>query len=389
MSLFEHIEQKLDECRLQGLWRERRVVGATASGDLVRDDQVYLNFSSNDYLGLSQHPRVIEALKRGAERHGTGSRAASVVTGYSDSHARLEQTLAQILGCEAALLFCSGFSANQAVIKALLGAEHKLWQDKLNHASLQEAGMLSPAKMLRFRHNDMAHLEKLLTKKQGLVVSEGVFSMDGDEAPVKTLARLCHDSGNWLMIDDAHGFGVLGPRGEGTVAAHGVSPDRVALQTVTFGKALGVMGAAIVGSRQLIDYLVNFSRNYLYSTAMPAAQCEAVLQSLTLSREGEYRQQLKQRIALFRREAALLGLPVGESRTPIQPLLLKEVALTQRVSEALRRRGIWLYGIRPPTVPAGQARLRIALNACHQPGDIERLLTELHAILKAEGYDAV
>ncbi|HHQ4748119.1 TPA: 8-amino-7-oxononanoate synthase [Aeromonas veronii] len=361
-----------------GLLRNRIATDGASGGRLKVAGREYLNFSANDYLGLADHSAIKAAFNAGIERYGTGSGASPLVTGYSRAHQELEETLAEWLGVEAVLLFNCGFSANQAVLKALLGKEHMLWQDKLNHASLQEMGSQLPCKMKRFAHNGMAALERQLEPNRGLIVSEGVFSMDGDQGPWTELARLAAQSGNWLMIDDAHGLGVLGPEGRGTLAAQGVEPASVHIQMGTFGKALGVAGAFVGGSRELVDYLVNFARHYVYSTHMPVAQACAVSKSIELVRAAdEARAHLGQLIARFRQGAKAQGWQLGASNTPIQPLLVGESSVALQLAERLRERGVWVSAIRPPTVPVGTARLRITLSAAHREQDVDRLLDAL------------
>ena len=340
--------------------------------------QDYLNFSANDYLGLGDDAAIKQAFKEGIDRHGAGAGASPLVTGYSRAHQALEEQIADWLGLEAVLLFNCGFSANQAVLKALLGKEHLLWQDKLNHASLQEMGSQLPCRMKRFPHNDMGALARQLEPGRGLIVSEGVFSMDGDQGPWRELSELAARSRNWLMIDDAHGLGVLGPEGRGTLAAQGVSPACVHIQMGTFGKALGVAGAFVGGSRELVEYLVNFARPYVYSTHMPAAQACAVAKSIALVRGAdEARAHLQQLIRRFRQGAGQLGWTLGASETPIQPLLVGESRAALQLAERLRGAGLWVGAIRPPTVPAGTARLRITLSAAHSEQEIDRLLDGL------------
>ncbi|WP_139459849.1 8-amino-7-oxononanoate synthase [Aeromonas veronii] len=361
-----------------GLLRNRIATDGASGGRLRVAGREYLNFSANDYLGLAEHGAIKTAFNAGIERYGTGSGASPLVTGYSRAHQELEETLAEWLGVEAVLLFNCGFSANQAVLKALLGKEHLLWQDKLNHASLQAMGSQLPCKMKRFAHNDMAALERQLEPNRGLIVSEGVFSMDGDQGPWRDLATLAAQSGNWLMIDDAHGLGVQGPEGRGTLAAQGVNPACVHIQMGTFGKALGVAGAFVGGSRELVEYLVNFARHYVYSTHMPAAQACAVSKSIELVREAdESRAHLGQLIARFRQGAKAQGWQLGASDTPIQPLLVGESVAALQLAERLRERGVWVSAIRPPTVPVGTARLRITLSAAHREQDVDRLLDAL------------
>lgn len=368
----------LAEREQAGLLRSRVATDGASGGRLKVGGGDYLNFSANDYLGLADHPAIKVAFQEGIERYGAGAGASPLVTGYSRAHQQLEETLAEWLGLEAVLLFNCGFSANQAVLKALLGKEHLLWQDKLNHASLQEMGSQLPCKMKRFGHNDMAALERQLEPNRGLIVSEGVFSMDGDQGPWRELSQLAARSGNWLMIDDAHGLGVLGPQGRGTLAAQGVNPAGVHIQMGTFGKALGVAGAFVGGSRELVAYLVNFARHYVYSTHMPAAQACAVRQSIELVRAAdEARAQLGELITRFRQGAQALGWRLGDSNTPIQPLLVGESGAALRLAERLRGRGVWVSAIRPPTVPVGTARLRITLSAAHREEDVDRLLDAL------------
>ena len=368
----------LAEREQANLLRRRIATQGSVAGRLQVAGRDYLNFSANDYLGLADHPAIKAAFNAGIERYGTGSGASPLVTGYSSAHQQLEETLAEWLGVEAVLLFNCGFSANQAVLKALLGKEHQLWQDKLNHASLQEMGSQLPCKMKRFGHNDMAALERQLEPNRGLIVSEGVFSMDGDQAPWHELATLAARSGNWLMIDDAHGLGVLGPEGRGTLAAQGVNPASVHIQMGTFGKALGVAGAFVGGSRELVEYLVNFARHYVYSTHMPAAQACAVSKSIELVQAADdARAHLGQLIARFRQGADALGWTLGASETPIQPLLVGESSAALQLAERLRDRGVWVSAIRPPTVPVGTARLRITLSAAHREQDVDRLLDAL------------
>lgn len=370
--------EALAEREQAALLRRRTPVDVASGGRIRVGGRDYLNLSGNDYLGLAEHPAIKAAFKEGIDLHGAGAGASPLVTGYSRAHQQLEETLADWLGVEAVLLFNCGFSANQAVLKALLGKDHLLWQDRLNHASLQEMGSQLPCRMRRFGHNDMEALERLLEPNRGLIVSEGVFSMDGDQGPWAELAALAAQSDNWLMIDDAHGLGVLGPQGRGTLAAQGVAPASVHIQMGTFGKALGVAGAFVGGSRELVEYLVNFARPYVYSTHMPAAQACAVSKSIELVRAAdEARAHLAELVARFRQGAQALGWTLGASATPIQPLLVGESSAALQLAERLRDRGVWVSAIRPPTVPVGTARLRITLCAAHGEADVDRLLEAL------------
>ncbi len=372
------LQTELNERAQQGLLRQRQTLQSGQGRYITLNDRRYLNFSSNDYLGLAAKPFLIKAWQEGLDRWGAGSGASPLVTGYTDAHAKLEQTLAEWLQVESVLLFSTGFGANQAVIKALLQKDHIQYQDRLNHASLQEAGAQSPAKMLRFRHNDMAHLASMLQPRSGLIMSEGVFSMDGDQAPGQQLADLAKQSNNWLMLDDAHGIGVLGEQGRGTLSQQGVAPDRVHIRMATFGKALGVAGAFVGGSRQFTDYLVNFARDYVYSTHMPPAQAHAISAAVAWVKQADAeRAHLQALIQQFKAGISDLGLVAGESSTAIQPLIIGDADKAVAVANKLRERGLWITAIRPPTVPKGTARLRITLTAAHQPSDISLLLNEL------------
>ena len=372
------LQTELNERAQQGLLRQRQILQSGQGRYITLNDRRYLNFSSNDYLGLAAKPFLIKAWQEGLDRWGAGSGASPLVTGYTDAHAKLEQTLAEWLQVESVLLFSTGFGANQAVIKALLQKDHIQYQDRLNHASLQEAGAQSPAKMLRFRHNDMAHLASMLQPRSGLIMSEGVFSMDGDQAPGQQLADLAKQSNNWLMLDDAHGIGVLGEQGRGTLSQQGVAPDRVHIRMATFGKALGVAGAFVGGSRQFTDYLVNFARDYVYSTHMPPAQAHAISAAVAWVKQADAeRAHLQALIQQFKAGISDLGLVAGESSTAIQPLIIGDADKAVAVANKLRERGLWITAIRPPTVPKGTARLRITLTAAHQPSDISLLLNEL------------
>ncbi|MGL5286575.1 MAG: 8-amino-7-oxononanoate synthase [Aeromonas sp.] len=379
MSRLFNLAGALQEREAAALLRRRTAV-VRQGRTLLVDGLRYLDMAGNDYLGLADAPVLRQAFAEGIERYGVGSSASPLVTGYHEAHHRLEASLCDWLGLEAVLLFNCGFSANQAVLKALLGKQHLLWQDKLNHASLQEVGSQLPCSMKRFAHNDMAALERQLQPHSGLIVSEGVFSMDGDEGHWPQLCALAEQSGNWLMIDDAHGLGVLGPEGRGTLAAHGIAASRVNIHMGTFGKALGVAGAFVGGSRELIDYLANFARSYVYSTHMPPAQAHAVQAALTWVRQADsQRAHVSALIARFRGGASAQGWQLGESRTPIQPIIVGASAAALQLAEQLRARGVWVTAIRPPTVPAGTARLRITLSAAHSEQDIDTLLSALEA----------
>ncbi|PHZ32163.1 8-amino-7-oxononanoate synthase [Yersinia mollaretii] len=379
MSWQSKIESGLQQRRDAAAYRTRQVNEGANGRWLQADGRHYLNFASNDYLGLSQDAAVIAAWQQGAQHYGVGSGGSGHVTGYSQPHAQLEQQLADWLGYPRALLFISGYAANQAVLAALMGADDRILADKLSHASLLEAAAHSPAQLRRFAHNQPDSLQNLLSKPccgQTLVVTEGVFSMDGDCAPLAALQQHTTAAGGWLMVDDAHGIGVQGEGGRGSCALQGVKPE---LLVVTFGKAFGLSGAAVLCQEPVAEYLLQYARHLIYSTAMPPAQAIALQTALLrIQQADDLRQQLQQRIAQFRRGAADLPLSFGGSETAIQPLLVGDNPQTLALAEQLRAAGLWVTAIRPPTVPPGGARLRITLSAAHQPEDIDRLLEGLY-----------
>ncbi|VED52678.1 8-amino-7-oxononanoate synthase [Raoultella terrigena] len=381
MSWQQRIEQALSERRQADAFRSRQPVAQGVGRWLTREGQRWLNFSSNDYLGLSQHPQIVAAWQQGAERYGVGSGGSGHVSGYSDAHRQLEEALADWLGYPRALLFISGFAANQALIAALLGKDDRAVADRLSHASLLEAASFSPAQLRRFQHNDVQQLKALLEKPlagQQLTITEGVFSMDGDSAPLGPIQQVTAEAGGWLLVDDAHGIGVLGDEGRGSCDAQNVHPE---LLVVTFGKAFGVSGAAVLCSEALADYLLQFARHLIYSTAMPPAQAVALSAALRAIRgdEGQRRREaLACRIAQFRDGMRDYPGQLTESTSAIQPLIVGDNARALRLAARLREQGCWATAIRPPTVPVGSARLRLTLSAAHESADIERLLEVLH-----------
>lgn len=381
MSWQQRIDEAVAARRQADALRTRQCVDQGAGRWLIRDGQRYRNFSSNDYLGLSQHPAVVRAWQQGADKYGVGSGGSGHVSGYTLAHQQLEAGLTDWLGYPRALLFISGFAANQAVIAALGNKDDRIVADRLSHASLLEAANLSPAALRRFAHNDATHLATLLAKPIGgeqLVVTEGVFSMDGDSAPLADIARATRQANGWLMVDDAHGIGVCGDEGRGSCNVHQITPD---ILIVTFGKGIGVSGAAVLCSASLADYLTQFARHLIYSTSMPPAQAAAISASLAVIRSEEgaqRRHKLNALIAQFRAGAKAQNLAVTASESAIQPLIVGENSRTLELAAQLRARGCWVTAIRPPTVPPGTARLRLTLTAAHEPEDIEQLLEILH-----------
>ena len=381
MSWQQRIDRALDERRAAEAFRRRLPVSHGAGRWLEREGERWLNFSSNDYLGLSQHGAIIAAWQQGAERYGVGSGGSGHVSGYSEAHRALEEELADWLGYPRALLFISGFAANQALIAALAEKDDRIVADRLSHASLLEAASLSPAQLRRFTHNDPQQLAQLLAKPldgQQLVVTEGVFSMDGDSAPLADIQAAARSAGALLLVDDAHGIGTIGDEGRGSCHTQAVRPE---LLVVTFGKAFGVSGAAVLCSESMADYLLQFARHLIYSTAMPPAQAVALSAALRIicSDEGQQRREtLTARIRQFRAGMGDVSLGLTDSRSAIQPLIVGDNARALALASSLREAGCWATAIRPPTVPAGGARLRLTLTAAHQAEDIARLLEVLH-----------
>ena len=370
-----------------GLYRGRRVIEGPQATTVRVDGRGLLAFCSNDYLGLANDPRVIGALQQGAARYGAGSGASHLVSGHSRAHQEFEEALAEFMERPRALLFSGGYAANLGVISALLGRGDAVFQDRLNHASLLDGGLLSGARLQRFLHNDAASLEARLARspaRRKLVAVDGVFSMDGDEAPLAALAAASARYGALLYVDDAHGFGVLGERGAGTLEKQGMGSAGVPLLMATLGKALGVAGAFVAGSEELIETLIQFARTYIYTTAMPPALAVAAAESLRIVREEPWRRaHLQELIERFRAGANALGLQLLPSQTAIQPLLLGDAATALRWSEQLLARGLMVPAIRPPTVPRGQSRLRVTLSAAHSVVEVERLLQALADIAGA------
>jgi 8-amino-7-oxononanoate synthase len=386
-ALLSAIGAQLERRRADGLYRQRSVVDGQQGPDLVVDGRRMLAFCSNDYLGLAADPRLVEAAQRGLARYGVGSGAAHLVSGHSTAHHALEEELAEFTGRERALLFSTGYMANLGVIAALLGRGDRVFEDRLNHASLIDGGLLSRARFVRYAHADVAALASRLPDGGGrkLVVTDGVFSMDGDVAPLAQLASACQANDAWLMVDDAHGVGVLGPGGGGSVAEAGLTQEQVPVLMGTLGKALGCAGAFVAGPAALIEALVQFARPYIYTTAMPPAIAEATRASLRICREEEWRRErLRGLIVRFREGARRIGLQVCESRTPIQPILLGDSQRALAWSAELRRQGVLVTAIRPPTVPDDAARLRVTLSAAHTAAQVETLLDVLNEVAAGE-----
>ncbi|UUY09811.1 8-amino-7-oxononanoate synthase [Pseudomonas sp. J452] len=371
---------RLAERHAAHLYRQRPLLDSP-QGPLVQvDGRQLLAFCSNDYLGLANHPEVIRALQQGAAKWGVGGGASHLVIGHSTPHHQLEEALAEFTGRPRALLFSTGYMANLAAVTALVGQGDTVLEDRLNHASLLDAGLLSGARFSRYLHNDAVSLSNRLRKAGGntLVVTDGVFSMDGDLADLPNLCAEAKASNAWVMVDDAHGFGPLGASGGGIVEHFGLGLDDVQVLVGTLGKGFGTAGAFVAGSEELIETLIQFARPYIYTTSQPPAVACATLKSLELLRtEGWRREHLNKLVARFRQGAAEIGLSLMDSPTPIQPILVGDSERALKLSALLKERGLLVGAIRPPTVPVGSARLRVTLSAAHSEAQLEQLLDSL------------
>ena len=374
------LSARLAERRAANLYRQRPLL-ESPQGPLVQvDGRQLLAFCSNDYLGLANHPQVIEAWRAGAEKWGVGGGASHLVIGHSTPHHQLEEALAEFTGRPRALLFSTGYMANLGAVTALVGQGDSVLEDRLNHASLLDAGLLSGARFSRYLHNDGVSLANRLRKVIGntLIVTDGVFSMDGDLADLPSLCAEARRANAWVMVDDAHGFGPLGATGGGIVEHFGLGLDDVQVLVGTLGKAFGTAGAFVAGSDDLIEALVQFARPYIYTTSQPPALACATLQSLELLRSEHWRREhLNALIKRFREGAQAIGLELMDSATPIQPILIGDSGRAMQLSQMLRDRGLLVTAIRPPTVPAGSARLRVTLSAAHSLEQLELLLEAL------------
>jgi 8-amino-7-oxononanoate synthase len=380
-SLTERLARQHAERAAAGLARRLRTVDRAEGPWMQREGQRLLAFCNNDYLGLAQHPALVRALQQAADASGVGSGSAHLIGGHRAEHAALEEALAEWTGYERALLFSTGYMANLGVMQALLQRDDLCVQDKLNHACLLDGAQLAGAELKRYPHADVDGAARQLASRPAagaLLATDGVFSMDGDIAPLPALATLCRESGATFMVDDAHGLGVLGTRGEGSVGAAGLGQPEVPVLMATLGKALGCSGAFVAGSGALIDGLLQSARTYIYTTAMPPALAAATLAALRLARDESWRRdKLHALITRFRQGAAQLGLPLMPSPTAIQPLLLGDAQAALAASQALEAAGFLVTAIRPPTVPAGKARLRITLSAAHEETQVDQLLEAL------------
>ena len=380
MKQFSDIPALLQQREQNYLLRKRVILQSAQSVTPVINGRSLLSFCSNDYLGLANHPRIKASMKAAIEDCGVGAGASHLIDGHHQQHELLEQELAAFCGREAALVFSTGYMANLGVMAALMGRQDTILQDKINHASLIDGAKLAQSNLLRYRHNDAAHLQQLLQGAKGkkLVVTDGVFSMDGDCAPLNELCHVAKQENAWVMVDDAHGFGVLGPHGSGLVTQLGLTSNDVALSVGTLGKAFGTSGAFVAGDQSTIDYLLQFARTYIYTTATPPAIAAATRTALQLVKQADgARAHLQALIGQLRTGLDTLGFSVMPSLTPIQPIMVGTNEEALRLSAALKKRGLLVTAIRPPTVPDGTARLRITLSASHSTQQVDQLLNAL------------
>lgn len=380
MNLNERLKIDLDVKKDNHLYRSRKVLETPQSIEPIIDGKKVLSFCSNDYLGLANHPDVINSFKQAADKYGVGSGSAHLVSGHTTEHHVLEEELATYMGVERVLLFSTGYMANLGVVSALCDRHSEIYEDKLNHASLLDAALLSRAKRHRYTHLDVNNLEHCInnSNKNKFIISDGVFSMDGDLAPLKELLNVSKNNNATLMIDDAHGIGVLGEKGRGTAEHFGLSSKEIPITVGTLGKAFGTAGAFVAGSEELIETLIQQSRSYIFTTAMPAAVAAATRKSLKILEEESWRRdKLKILVNKFRQGVSELGYELVDSITPIQPLIIGSSEKSLTLSEELLEKGILISAIRPPTVKEGTARLRITFSASHTEQHIDKLLIAL------------
>lgn len=380
-----NLQEELASIRARNLYRTRQTLNSPQGIEIESAGKRYLNFSSNDYLGLANHPKIISAFKQAAEKYGVGSGSAHLICGHNKAHHQLEEELAAFTGREKALLFSTGYMANLGVISALLDQGDAVFEDRLNHASLLDGGLISGARFHRYQHTDICSLKAKLDRQgscKRLIVTDGVFSMDGDLAPLPKLVKIAYNSDALLMVDDAHGFGVMGETGGGLVEYFGLAQHDIPILMGTFGKGFGTFGAFVAGSEQLIEILIQKARTYIYTTALPPAIAEATRASLKLvTNETWRRDKLKQLSERFSNGAKQLGLNLLESQSTIHALIIGDSQRAVEINAALLQSGILVAAIRSPTVPQGSSRLRITLSALHEPQQIDRLLETLEKVV--------
>jgi 8-amino-7-oxononanoate synthase len=383
--LEEILAPALAKRKRDNLYRSRLMLESAQVPEVIVSGKKYIAFCSNNYLGLANHPDVISAFQKAASRFGVGSGASHLVAGHSSEHHALEEELAAFTGRDRALLFSTGYMANMGAVTALVGRGDAVFEDRLNHASLLDAGLFSGARFQRFTHNDVENLKHRLQKTDAnrkLIVVDGVFSMDGDCAPLPELVQLAQKNNAWVMVDDAHGFGCMGKTGGGTAERYGLTQSDLPILMGTLGKAFGTFGAFVAGSEALVETLIQFSRPYIYTTALPPAVTAATRVSLRLLQSDAWRRDhLNQLISRFRDGAKKLGLQLLDSASPIQPVIIGEESKALALAEALAARGFLIIAIRPPTVAVGSSRLRVTLSAEHKFSHVDDLLSAFADIL--------
>jgi 8-amino-7-oxononanoate synthase len=386
---FDELSAELNNRKQQFLYRQRRTLETPQQPLVEVDGREYLAFCSNDYLGLANHPEVISSFQNAANIYGVGGGASHLVNGHSKAHHDLEEALAEFTGRPRALLFSTGYMANLGAVNALLDKQDAVFEDRINHASLLDAGLLSGARFQRYLHNDVESLDKRLGKTEArrkLVVTDGVFSMDGDLADLPAISSVCEKHRAWLMVDDAHGFGCLGKSGGGCAELFDMSTDQLQVLVGTLGKGFGTAGAFVAGSEELVETLIQHARTYIYTTSMPPAVAAATLTSLKiLQTENWRREKLETLIKQFRTGCEQIGLQLMDSPTPIQPILIGESDKALEMSQGLEQEGIFISAIRPPTVPQGSARLRVTLSAAHDEEQVNTLLNKLEKVARGSG----
>lgn len=365
------------------VWRKRQATQDAVGRELKINGKTYLNFCSNDYLGLASHPALADAAIETIRERGIGAAASHLICGHQDIHQELENELAAFVGAEKAVTFSTGYMANLAVPQTFLEKGDLVVQDRLNHASLIDAGRFCEVNLKRYRHLDFAHARTILVKSNAnkkLLTTDGVFSMDGDQAPLHELTEVCRQTKSLLLIDDAHGFGVLGKTGAGSLEQHGIGVGGGVLMLGTLGKAAGSFGAFIAGDAVYIDSLIQHARSYIYTTALPPSIASATRAAIKIIQtEPERRDKLNAKITYFRQAIDELNLKTLDSKTAIQPILLGDSETALQATELLRQHGLWITAIRPPTVPEGTARLRITISCEHHQNDIDQLITVLRS----------
>ncbi len=380
ISIDSGLEAELDRLARDDLYRSRQVVESAQGVEVQCGGLKLINFCSNDYLGLANHPAVVKAFQNGAAHYGVGSGSAHLICGHSRAHHALEEALAEFTGRDRALLFSTGYMANIGVISALTGRGDTVFEDRLNHASLLDGGLLSGARFKRYRHaNTDGLLDSLsCTDGRSMIVTDGVFSMDGDLAPLDVLSQIAKEQDAWLMVDDAHGLGVIGDKGRGIVEHFGLTQQQVPILVGTLGKAFGTFGAFVAGSETLIETLIQKARTYIYTTALPPAVAEATRAALNILIVEQWRREnLNDLVRRFRRGAEQLGFPLMPSNSAIQPILIGDSRRAVEIGKRLLDDGFWVGAIRPPTVPQGGARLRVTFSALHEEQQVDRLLESL------------